>query len=340
MPDVPEVFEMATSTVRPDPGVEERQHRKQRTHAARQRAGAYAVVAAVLIAATVFGVVTLGGGQRTRPAAEGQLTRETLAGVWRTRGVDADSASLLTFVTDGGFMLQSASPMPPRLRGTYEIEGDTITLTDPHLCTGMQWTAGLPEAGVLEFSLTDKGLRIGELATPDSCTGSLGSGVEESDTFAFERISPRSRATADLDSAGRAEDGAPPSLFGDLSGVWLMDDGDLVLQIDLFADDVANYSIWEGGALAPRDAGSVRIEGIGRYSDTPGVDDGSLIFSSNTLNPTHGSPTCPEGTTVMVWENILVAGDAFVADVPSEACGGLAPGRVSWLRVSGAGDYR
>ena len=329
MPDVREVFEMATRTVRPDPGAEERQHRRQRGHAARQKMGAYAVAAAVLIAVTVAGIVTLGGSDATKPAGGG-LTARDLTGAWRTRGADAASASTLIFTPDGQFELRRASPFQPGLSGTYAVSGGTITLRGPYQCDGMQWTARLPQQGLLELTLTDAGLRIGPGARPDSCAGALGSGVQESDTFAFERVSPRSPATAGLDTGGRAEGGASPSVLGDLSGVWLADGGDSMLWIELFADDVATYLIWEGGAV-DHEAGTVRLL------------DGSLVFRSNTYTPARhplfGAP-CDEGVTRTVWENVLISGDAFAADVPSGACGDLAPGRASWLRISGKPIHR
>lgn len=55
MPDVQEVFRMATQKVGPDPGALERQHRDQRRHAARQKAAVF-----VLIGALVVGGVALG----------------------------------------------------------------------------------------------------------------------------------------------------------------------------------------------------------------------------------------------------------------------------------------
>ena len=43
MPDVQEVFRVATQKVRPDPGALERQQEQQRRHTTRRRAGAYAL---------------------------------------------------------------------------------------------------------------------------------------------------------------------------------------------------------------------------------------------------------------------------------------------------------
>ena len=54
MPDVQEVFRLATQKVRPDPGTLERQHRAQRRSAIRRRAGVYSLVAALAIIGAVL----------------------------------------------------------------------------------------------------------------------------------------------------------------------------------------------------------------------------------------------------------------------------------------------
>jgi Tol biopolymer transport system component len=59
MPDVQEVFRMATQKVRPDPGALERQSRGQQRRATRQRTGSYALLAILVIAAAVISVLAL-----------------------------------------------------------------------------------------------------------------------------------------------------------------------------------------------------------------------------------------------------------------------------------------
>ena len=56
MPDVREVFRVATQKVRPDPGALERQQEQQRRHTTRRRAGAYALAAALFAAIAVLAV--------------------------------------------------------------------------------------------------------------------------------------------------------------------------------------------------------------------------------------------------------------------------------------------
>jgi Tol biopolymer transport system component len=71
MPDVQEVFRMATQKVRPDPGALERQDRHQRRRTTRQRASGYALLAVLVIAALVIGVLAV-RPRDERPAGQEQ----------------------------------------------------------------------------------------------------------------------------------------------------------------------------------------------------------------------------------------------------------------------------
>jgi hypothetical protein len=70
MPEVQEVFRMATQKVQPDPGALERQHRDQRRRVAKKKTAVYALVAALVVAGVVIGISALrsnGGSQPARP---------------------------------------------------------------------------------------------------------------------------------------------------------------------------------------------------------------------------------------------------------------------------------
>ena len=70
MPDVQEVFRMATQKVRPDPGALERQNLNQRRRVSRERRAGYALAAALVIAGTVIGITAVRQGDErpgTRP---------------------------------------------------------------------------------------------------------------------------------------------------------------------------------------------------------------------------------------------------------------------------------
>jgi hypothetical protein len=65
MPEVREVFHMATQKVRPDPDALERQYRGQRRHVAKQKVAVFALIAAVVVAGGVFAITTLRSNDRT-----------------------------------------------------------------------------------------------------------------------------------------------------------------------------------------------------------------------------------------------------------------------------------
>jgi hypothetical protein len=59
MPEVQEVFQMATQKVRPDPGALERQHQDQRQHAVRRKASVFALIGALVLAGAGIGISIL-----------------------------------------------------------------------------------------------------------------------------------------------------------------------------------------------------------------------------------------------------------------------------------------
>ena len=70
MPEIQEVFRMATQKVRPDPEALDRQHRGQRRRVVRKRATVYALVVALVVAGAVVAIGTLGSDHQ-QPAGEG-----------------------------------------------------------------------------------------------------------------------------------------------------------------------------------------------------------------------------------------------------------------------------
>jgi Tol biopolymer transport system component len=70
MPDVQEVFRMATQKVRPDEGFVDRQLDHQRRRARNRRNGAIALVAVIGVVAVVFAVRLAGGEDRSQPAIQ------------------------------------------------------------------------------------------------------------------------------------------------------------------------------------------------------------------------------------------------------------------------------
>ncbi len=72
MPDVKEVFRMATESVRPEPGARDRQLRAQRERAARRRTEAVGLVAGLAVIATLIAVHILREAEGPRPTPAGQ----------------------------------------------------------------------------------------------------------------------------------------------------------------------------------------------------------------------------------------------------------------------------
>ena len=71
MPEVQEVFRMATQKVRPDPGALERQERGQRRRMVRRKMAAIGFVAALLAVAALFAVRIAGGTNEQMPLSPG-----------------------------------------------------------------------------------------------------------------------------------------------------------------------------------------------------------------------------------------------------------------------------
>jgi TolB protein len=70
MPEIQEVFRMATQKVRPDPEALDRQHRGQRRRVTQKRAAVYALVVVLVVAGAVVAISTL-GSDHEQPAGDG-----------------------------------------------------------------------------------------------------------------------------------------------------------------------------------------------------------------------------------------------------------------------------
>ncbi len=112
MPEVKEVFHMATQKVDPDPGALERQHRDQRRHVAKQKGAVFALIAALVVGGAAFGIGALRSDQDRRDNVGTNPT-----------------ASPLPTVTDG--------PLEP---GRY-----VISTTDPDFNASHRITLDVPE---------------------------------------------------------------------------------------------------------------------------------------------------------------------------------------------------
>jgi hypothetical protein len=113
MPEVQEVFHMATQKVRPDPNALERQHRDQRQRVVKQKVAVFALIAALAIGGGIFAVSVLRSddpkevGTDSPPApsvpamAEGELEPGTY--VMKSLDADFDASHRITVDVPDGY---------------------------------------------------------------------------------------------------------------------------------------------------------------------------------------------------------------------------------------------
>lgn len=319
MPDVQEVFRMATQKVRPDPGAMERQHREQRRHVAKRKAGVYALVAGIIVAGLVIGISVLretdepegrpgGAVEDDAPTAavEGAPpTAEELDGIWyEDPGTGTDSApNMFWFDGDGTFTWGGVLEHDSWIVGTYEIDGHRITVTATGgFCGGgyvFTWDAGIVDDGRLEAvhrgAVTDTPGFLGECDLPVG------------ERFGMTKVSPASSAPpADIAPGFYVGDLTNDTTPLDLQGFWLVEGTSRLFPSYLLRLDFSGaYILDDGGELAtnPDDVGIVEI---GRRS---------LTFVSGAR-----SALCSEGDA-LVLTNVRVEDGALRGVEAEDSCG-------------------
>jgi hypothetical protein len=319
MPNVKEIFRMATESVRPDPGALERQHRSQRWHVAKQKTGVYALVAGLVIAGVVFGIRSLREGEEqprtpgTMPGTELSLqglepSVDGLAGIWI---IDDDNPLLVRFSPDGTYAFDDLGLLDssPAAAGTYVVNGRIITFTNgrSRICSNgdrYAWRAGLTEDGRLHA--LDLGKAVVTDDVEDDCDL-----VGES---TWTRVSPSSPAGARI-SAKPAGEAAPPSTEWALRGIWLLEGGGHLLR---FSTD-GTYALDDAGALGndPDDVGTLAVDGQGGITLTSGAE----------------SRTCAAGE-LWVWEQVRLAGGTLRGVVAENTCPNNVEVDMTWVRLS------
>ena len=101
MPEIQEVFRMATQKVRPDPEAIDRQHRGQRRRVAQKRAAVYALVVVLLVAGAVVAINTL-GSDHERPAGEGSNPPPPQAAEQTLSIIDVGTGTATEFTAPAG----------------------------------------------------------------------------------------------------------------------------------------------------------------------------------------------------------------------------------------------
>jgi Tol biopolymer transport system component len=138
MPDIQEVFRMATQKVRPDPAALERQHARERRHALRQKIPVYALVAALVIAGVAIAITRLAGSGPKTP-----LGKPTGA-VTQTGGQQAVVVGL------DGTPRATISGIPTTTEGlSLSPDGTKVALSDGYAIS----TIGIDGTGLRDLSL-------------------------------------------------------------------------------------------------------------------------------------------------------------------------------------------
>ena len=117
MPDVQEVFRMATQKVRPDPGALDRQISEQRTRTVRRKAGAFALVAVLAVAVAVIAYDVTSGEDRSDT---GVPPGRPESGVVL---IDVETGDLSRLVDQDDISHSDVSPDGSMIAMTGEVEG-------------------------------------------------------------------------------------------------------------------------------------------------------------------------------------------------------------------------
>jgi hypothetical protein len=313
MPDVQEVFRMATQKVRPDPGARERQGQTQRRQVVKQRAGGYALLAVLVIAALVIGVTALsrndvqpasepGEGEAPGSTAMGAPpTVEALQGIWfEDRGTGVWPQPIMArFDPAGAFALGGATDQDAWISGQYEVEGHTIRFTvsggdcnaDGAVFT---WVGGIAAEGRLETE---------HRGTVDGGNSVGGCGIPIGEPYNLTRVSPSSPAAADIQSGSYTGPTGPITEETDpidLQGFWLVEGTGHLLQIEWF--------------------GTYRFDDTGQLAEAP-RDAGNLEIGRRTLTFTSGGGTGCAGGDVLVLSNARVEEGGIEGSVSEDSCG-------------------
>jgi WD40 repeat protein len=129
MPELEEVFRMATQKVRPEPGALERQFQGQRRRSARRKGGAVALAAALAITAAVVVIEAArdAGADGSVPADQGTGT-ESLRVAGYGFGISVDGSRVFTRVEASGAIYDAETGT---LLQTVSGRGDGVTAFSP-----------------------------------------------------------------------------------------------------------------------------------------------------------------------------------------------------------------
>ena len=311
MPELKEVFDMVSQKVEPDLEAWREQERRHRRIARNRRIGAFALVAALGVAAAVISMKSRPKEDRTHDvghAVDGTVpTNETMAGLWLNQGPSWPGL-MAQFGRDGSFAFddQGELGVSPANVGTYQIDGHVVTFTSGSggdtCSTGESFSmwVGVRDDDQLHGVMLEEGCR----AAKDT-------------EFIWTRVSPASEAGTAITTGATGGALEPPTDLFSLRGTWLLEGTGQVLRIDWSG----TYAIDDAGQLAsdPFDEGSVELKG-----------------RRLTLTSDASSRGCDEGAR-WVWGGVNTdpSGEVMRVSTRRDGCGhGVDGTELLWIRIS------
>ena len=313
MPELKEVFEMATRQIEPDLDAWREQERRQRRTARNRKLGAIGLVAALAVIAAVIVVASSPGpngpidiGTDVQGAAP---TLETLSGIWLfDGGPDAgETGMLMRFDPDGTFAIDAYGSLDsaPATRGTFGIDGDQV-----HFEVAPSARCPTGETFTLRVGVSADG-RLDSVMTEPGC------GVARGTEWSWTRVSPASALGTEIRAPAPSGDAAPPVDVRSLEGIWLLEGTGQLLRISFSGA----YAIDDTGTLGtdPYDEGTIEVRGA------------KVVLISGP-----GSRACQAGAT-WEWATVVVEpfGSAMRGVMRTDECGhGVEDTKLTWVRIS------
>jgi hypothetical protein len=294
MPDVQEVFRMATQKVRPEPGALERQFRGQRKRSRNRKIGGFALAGVIVAAAVVIGATQFSGDDSNRgplttnPAPTARTTVapafpiDQVASLW----ADERSGTLLLIRADGRYAIDdSGSLFTPADQGTVIVSGDTLRFTSSNASNECQAGQGWDFA---PLRLTED---TGVVMSMDSTTSTATCPAAPAGATRWTNVAYWTPRYGDLNLPGSGE----PVTSADETGAFVADgEGILVIQS-------AN--------------GNFRTYQPGSYEAGPYETGTWEVLSGSRLQWTYEHPSedlgCGPGQTVVTRDEVVEPGVIF-----------------------------
>ena len=286
MPDVQEVFRMATQKVRPDPGALERQFQGQRRRSRRRKMGGFAIAAAVLAVGVVIAVTLLNGGKGnpgpavSKPPAKPAFPIGRVAGLWYE---DAGS-HLLSIQADGTYAIDDSGTIDtdPADRGTVTVVGRTLVFTSgagARACDPGQGWVFDPLKLKVDLGAT---VTMTSTTTKRSCLAVPGGAT----TWHNAAYRPASYSPPPATGSGT------PVTAADEVGVFVLDGGSIIVH----QSPNGSFAVYKDGTVAnPPDV-------TGTWRVLPG---GRLEWRYGTADPDLG---CTKGQTSISRDEVISPG--------------------------------